>query len=103
MPKQNSGGWSKRTRKGNITTTYNSKNGMTYSSSQKVGLTTITNTILPNGKARKMVTTRTPNGYVRRQTYTYGKKSRRKKITGVGLFVALMYIIAFVYATMMDK
>ena len=103
MPKQSSGGWSKRTRKGNSTVTYNSKRGMTYTTSQKVGLSRITNTILPGGKARRMITSRTPDGSVRRETYTYGKKGRRRKGTGLGSLFAVAYIIMFVLIIVLDK
>lgn len=103
MPKQGSGGWSKRTRKGNTTTTFNSKKGMTYTTSQKVGLSRITNTILPGGKARRMITSRTPDGYVRRETYTYGKKGRRKKATALGAWFALVYVVLFALVIILDK
>lgn len=78
MAKKGSGGWVRRRKNGNSTTTYNTNKGSTYSYSIGGRSNRWTTTRLPDGKTRYTHTTR--NGdWVKRETRTEGGPVRFKK------------------------
>lgn len=108
MAKRGSGGWFKRVRKGNITTTYSNK-GMTTSTSfgsTKNGGTRTTFTYMPGGKIKTTNTYSSGNGWFRRESKIIGGSSKKRgrprkvKFTKVGL---LSYIILFFIIIIIGK
>lgn len=99
MPKRGTGGWVRRERRGNTTTTYNSVKGTTRSYSMGTKGNRITTTLLPNGKTKR-TTTITMGGMTKRETQTWGGTKRTKKFRyrkGKPLsFSSLLLIIMFI-------
>jgi len=100
MGKKGTGGWVRRERRGNSTTTYNSVKGTTRSYSMGTKGNRITSTILPDGRMKR-TTTITMGGMTKRETQTWGGTKRQKKFRfrkGKSLsFSELFYTILFFF------
>jgi len=100
MGKKGTGGWVRRTRSGNTTTTYNSVKGTTRSYSMGNKTNRVTYSLLPNGKTKR-TTTINMGGMTRRETETWGGTKRTKKYRyrkGKPLsFSGFLFIILFLF------
>lgn len=103
MAKRGSGGWFKRERRGNRTTTY-SKRGITTSfstGSTRNGGTRTTYTSMPGGKTRTTYTISGGGGWFKRETKTSSStrkrpgRPRKVKITASGClgYIVLGFIL----------
>lgn len=79
MPRKGSGGWIKRRKHKGVTTTFNTKKGYTFSSSQGTKAYRVTFSWLPNGKLKQTVT-RNNGGFFNRTTKTYGNINKPKSL-----------------------
>ena len=108
MGKKGTGGWVRRVKKGNTTTTYNSVKGVTRSYSTGSKGFRVTYSLLPGGKTKK-TTTMSSGGMTKRQTETWGGFKRAKKyryrkgkpLSFSGLFFIIIFF--FIFAAVFGK